>query len=190
MCCRYYADESTEEKVRQLTGDAGCRIRGGDIRPSEPAVLLTGAGESLKAENMAWGFPGRGGQGLLINARAETVTERRTFRECVRSRRCVIPAKGFYEWSPGKEKYQFEDPGRTLFMAGCYDEQHRFVIITTDANESVRPVHGRMPLLLFEGDIRRWIRETESMTAFLRQTPQELRRWTQYQQMTLFDSDL
>ncbi len=184
MCSRFYTDESTEEKVRQLTGEAGCCIRGGDIHPSEFATLLTGEGESLNAKDMAWGFSGFDGRGLLINARAETITERRTFRESVLSRRCVIPAKGFYEWNPEKEKYQFEDLDRTLFMAGCYNEDHHFVIITTAANASVLPVHERMPLLLSEDDIKRWIAKEDYMTALLLQTPQVLHGWTQYQQMS------
>ncbi len=189
MCSRYYADASTEEKVRHLTGDPGCRIRGGDIHPSEFATLLTGGGDGLKAEEMKWGFPGRDGQGIVINARAETITELRTFRDSVLFRRCVIPAKGFYEWNSEKEKYQFEKPGQTLFMAGCFDAQCRFVVITTAANESVLPIHARMPLLLSEGDMKRWIANTESIYAMLQQTPQALHRWTQYHQMTLFDGN-
>ena len=57
---------------------------------------------------MKWRFPGFTGKELLINARAESVLEKRTFQESVRHRRCVVPAKGFYEWNAKKEKYQFE----------------------------------------------------------------------------------
>ena len=61
---------------------------------------------------MGWGFPRFDGRGLLINARAETAAERRTFRECVLHRRCVIPAKGFWEWNKFKEKFSLS--GRIL----------------------------------------------------------------------------
>ncbi len=186
MCGRYYVDDSTEEKVRQLTGVSDYHIPGGDIHPSEKAAILKTDGSRLTAEEMTWGFPGNKGKGLLINARAETITERRTFKDCVLSRRCVIPAKGFYEWSPGKEKYQFEEPGQTLFLAGCFDMQQNFVIITTAANESVLPVHERMPLLITENEIENWIRDAEYMASVLKRVPQELERWTGYQQMTLF----
>ncbi len=190
MCSTYYADESTEEKIRQLTNSPGLSMRRGDIRPSESTTLLTRKGDGLTAEDMKWGFLRSDGRGLLINARAETITERRTFRESVLSRRCVIPAKGFYEWSPRKEKYHFEETGKTLFMAGCYDSDHRFVIITTAANESVQPVHDRMPLLLLEEEIIQWITQAEYMTAILQKTPQMLKRWTTYQQMNLFDLNM
>ncbi len=187
MCCRYYTDDTTEQEVRKLTKDPDLRIAGGDIHPSDPATVLIGSGNGLAGENMLWGFTGQEGQGLLINARAETVSKRRVFQDSVMSRRCAIPAKGFYEWSPVKEKYQFEDPGRTLYMAGCFDTQGHFVIITTAANESVLPVHERMPLLLPEEDVQLWIQKSEYMTAFLQKIPRSLRRWTDYQQMSLFD---
>ena len=61
-------------------------------------------------------------KGLLINARAETAVERRTFRESVLHRRCVIPAKGFWEWNKSKEKFSFERwDSSVMFMAGCCD---------------------------------------------------------------------
>ncbi|MCC8141440.1 MAG: SOS response-associated peptidase [Lachnospiraceae bacterium] len=189
MCGRYYADFDTEEKVRELIHDAKKPLRTGDIHPSETATILSSAGSNLIAEDMVWGFPGFKGSDLLINARAETITERPAFKDSVLSRRCIIPAKGFYEWSPRKEKYQFEEPGTTLFMAGCFDPQHRFVIITTAANASVLPVHERMPLLLAEEEIEAWICEADSMTAILQKVPKPLKSWTEYRQMTLFDQD-
>ncbi len=162
-------------------------LRTGDIHPSETATILNSTGRELTAEDMVWGFPGYRGSGLLINARAETITEKYAFKDSVRSRRCVIPAKGFYEWNRNKEMYHFEDPGSALFMAGCFDPQNRFVIITTAANESVMPVHDRMPLLLAEDEIEIWLKEEESMDAILQKVPEPLHRWTQYSQMTLFD---
>ncbi len=187
MCGRYYVDEGTEIKVQSLVQNKEKTMQKGDIHPSETATILSGEGHNLIAKDMVWGFPGYQGNSLLINARAESITERRTFRESVLSRRCVIPAKGFYEWSPKKEKYQFEQPGQVLFLAGCYDKQHRFVIITTAANASVLPVHERMPLLLSEEELIKWLHDVKTMEAILRKIPQSLQSWTQYQQMTLFE---
>lgn len=94
----------------------------------------------------------------MINARSESVLEKRIFQESVRHRRCVIPAKGFYEWNVKKEKYQFErlDQEAVLFMAGCFQrfqEEEWFVILTTQANASVSLVHHRMPLVLEKNEI-------------------------------------
>ncbi len=189
MCGRYYVDDDTARAVRRLIRDQEKKVRTGDIHPSQSATILDSREEGLAAEDMVWGFPGYQGKGLLINARAESITDKRSFRESVLSRRCVIPAKGFYEWSPNKEKYHFEEPGMTLYLAGCFDPQHRFVIITTAANESVLPVHERMPLLIPEKEIGLWVGENADLPAVLQRKPQMLRRWTQYRQMTLFDEE-
>ncbi len=189
MCGRYYADDDTEREAIRLTKDQKVRMKKGDIHPSEEATVLSYKGGDAAAENMIWGFPGFEGRSLLINARAETVTDRRAFRESVLYRRCVIPAKGFYEWSPQKEKYQFEDEKKVLFMAGCFDEENRFVIITTAANDSVQPVHERMPLLLSEEEIFLWMGKRECMEGLLKKVPQELCRRADYNQMSLFGED-
>lgn len=96
----------------------------------------------MAARQMQWGFPRFQGKGLLINARVEAILDKKTFRDSVLHRRCVIPAHHFYEWCKNKEKYTFQSPKQdaTLFMAGCYqiyNGQNRFVILTTQANASV-----------------------------------------------------
>ena len=92
------------------------------VFPSQKATVITGRGRHLEAEQMIWGFPRFDGKGILINARAETAMERHTFKESVLHRRCVIPAKGFWEWNRSKEKFSFErTDSQVLFMAGCYD---------------------------------------------------------------------
>ncbi len=189
MCGRYYVDEDTGRTVRKLIRNQEKEFRTGDIHPSDSAVILHGSGNDFWAEDMTWGFPGFKGKSLLINARAETIVQRRAFSDSVLSRRCVIPAKGFYEWSPDKEQYHFEDPGTVLYMAGCFDLQCRFVIITTAANESVLPVHERMPLLISEAELGQWFSETDCLSVFLRQRPQALHRWTRYRQMSLFEQE-
>ncbi|MDY5986416.1 SOS response-associated peptidase [Sporofaciens sp. SGI.106] len=103
-------------------------------------------------EEMSWGFPQYQKKGLLINASAETALERKSFRDSVMHRRCIIPAKQFYEWDSDKNKVTFlRENQPVLFMAGFYDrfqDEDHFIILTTQANESVSPVHHRMPLIL------------------------------------------
>lgn len=126
--------------------------------------------KKLAAEKMRWGFLKQQEKGLFINARAENVLERPTFCDSVRYRRCVIPAAGFYEWDRQKEIASFSRPdSHILYMAGIYkrfEDENRFVILTTDANDSVSPVHDRMPLILEESELAKWTaadREFEDM---------------------------
>ena len=144
----------------------------------------------MEAEQMIWGFPRFDGRGILINARAETAVERRTFKESVLHRRCVIPAKGFWEWNKSKEKFSFErTDSQVMFMAGCYDcfdGQERFVILTTEANPSVKPVHDRMPLILESNELEAWVTDDNAVEYFLHKMPAMLGKNAEYEQICLF----
>ena len=178
MCGRYYIEDRKASGGRK------------DIRPSEPAEVLCGDGKRLISEQMIWGFPRPEGKGLLINARAESALEKKSFRDSVLHRRCAIPAKGFYEWNPYKEKFTYErQDSLRLFLAGCYalfECRKRFVILTTGANASVSPVHSRMPLILEPGEVRQWVLEDAETEKFLRKIPVQLRAETEYEQLRLF----
>jgi putative SOS response-associated peptidase YedK len=106
----------------------------------------------------------------LINARAETVAEKPSFRNAFRRRRCLIPADGFYEWEgdvPGKKKPWFihrEDHGLLAF-AGLWEhwvgadgsELETSVIITTEANAQVGAFHPRSPVVIAPEHFERWL---------------------------------
>lgn len=216
MCGRYYVDDETAREIRRLIlkldqrfqkksdqnmakepaqkTDAGSlhgqTAASAAVFPSQKAMVIMGRERHLEAEQMVWGFPRFDGRGLLINARAETAAERRTFRESVLHRRCVIPAKGFWEWNKSKEKFSFERrDSQVMFMAGCYDcfdGQDRFVILTTEANPSVKPVHDRMPLILERNELEDWVTDDSAAEYFLHKTPALLEREAEYEQMSLF----
>ena len=193
MCGRYYVDDETAREIEKLVRDLDRRLkmeRTGDVFPSQNAMILKGEGNHLAAEQMRWGFPGFEKGKLLINARAETALERPTFRESVQDRRCIIPARGFYEWNKSKEKFIFERKETpVLFMAGCYnwyEGQERFVILTTDANSSVAPVHNRMPLILEPEELKDWVLDDQATESLLHKTPVLLEQRAEYEQMRLF----
>lgn len=193
MCGRYYVDDETAREIEKLVRDLDRRLkmeRTGDVFPSQNAMILKGEGNHLAAEQMRWGFPGFEKGKLLINARAETALERPTFRESVQDRRCIIPARGFYEWNKSKEKFTFERKETpVLFMAGCYNRyegQERFVILTTEANPSVASVHNRMPLILEPEELKDWVLDDGATEYLLHKTPVMLEHRAEYEQMRLF----
>jgi putative SOS response-associated peptidase YedK len=109
-----------------------------------------------------------------INARAETVPVKPSFKNAFKYRRCIIPATGFYEWkSSGKEKqpwYFTNEAGGNFYFAGLWEVWHgpdgeqlnTCAIITVPANEKIKFIHHRMPLILPEGKILPWLnRDTE-----------------------------
>jgi putative SOS response-associated peptidase YedK len=121
----------------------------------------------------------------LINARAETVAEKPSFRSAFRQRRCLIPADGFYEWqqvegSRQKQPYfiRLQDE-RPFAFAGLYDRWaspdgevlETCTILTTTANELIAPIHDRMPVILYPQDYDFWLDtssfESERLQALL-----------------------
>lgn len=125
----------------------------------------------------------------LTNARGETVAEKPSFRSAFRRMRCLIPADGFYEWEAtpsGKQPWfiRLKRQGLLAF-AGLWERWQApdgtpletATIITTDANELVRPVHNRMPVILQPADYAAWLgaqTKAEDLKALLKPLPEDL----------------
>ncbi len=194
MCGRYYVDDETIRKIRELVQKID--VKSGvetelseEIFPSQTAWVITADKEGLEAKLYRWGFPAVQKKGVIFNARSETVLEKKMFRDSILSRRCVIPAGKFYEWNREKEKYTFErTDGEPLYLAGFYrafPDGMRFVILTTKANESMCPVHERMPLILERDQLEDWLRDEKRARGLLSQIPVKLEKYTDYEQQTL-----
>ena len=197
MCGRYHFSAELLDEIRDLTEQKDWKLELGvldrDIHPGDTAPVIVAAGDqggSLRVCRQKWGYPGPGGKGLVFNARSESVFEKRMFRESVSLRRAVVPVSWFYEWNKNKEKFTFTKEGsRILFLAGFYgrykDGDH-FVILTTQANASMAPVHSRMPLVLEREQVREWILDSGKTKELLGQEPPQLARDCEYEQQTLF----
>lgn len=127
----------------------------------------------------------------LINARAETLSEKPSFREAFKSRRCIIPASGFYEWqrrgTEAKQPFYFYLKDKEVFgFAGLWeswvDKQtgenlETCTIITTGANEVLKPVHDRMPVILKAENYDEWLdvkeNDTKKLQKFLLPYPSD-----------------
>lgn len=138
----------------------------------------------------AWSKDATGGA-KMINARAESVSEKPAFRSAFQRRRCLVVADGFYEWAKisasKKQPYFFTLKDKAPFaFAGLYerwtprdgsDPVETFTIITTVANALVAPFHDRMPVILTPEEWPLWLGEGEAtpdkLTALLRPFPSE-----------------
>ena len=200
MCGRYYVDDETAKEIEKIVrsvdeklkkeAEQGIKLQAKDIHPTEYAPVLLSSTDGLRCELKKWGFPGFMDKQLVINARSESAMEKKMFCDAVENRRIVIPAAGFYEWNKQKEKSTFtRKDNPVLYMAGIYtkyEDEDRFVILTTAANESMEPVHDRMPLILEEKEILPWLTERSKTEVFLEKVPCQLNRTTEFEQMTLF----
>lgn len=160
------------------------------VHPGQIAPVIAARGRSLIASEKKWGYANPGKSGLIINARAETITEKKLFQSGIRSHRIAIPARGFFEWNRNKEKVSFTRNGKdTMYMAGIYDvfdNEECFTIVTTAANDSMMPTHDRMPLILEKNQVKDWILDDRRTWELLKQVPVQLEAYQEVQQMSLF----
>jgi len=162
-----------------------------NITPSQPVAAVRKPGQQREMAMLRWGLVPSWAQELktnysMINARAETVAEKPAYRTAFRQRRCLIPADGFYEWKQtpdGKQPYYIRMQQDGVFaLAGLWErweKQDEVVescsIIVTQANDTIRPVHDRMPVIIRSSDFDRWLdpecRDAAAMKALLQPWP-------------------
>ncbi|SRR6266568_8185993 len=190
MCGRYtlYTNESEEEFQERFDLEESYKLSPRyNVAPTQemPVVVVDG---KRHVEVMKWGLVPKwheGGKGnySMINARAESVDKKPFFRWSLLFHRCIVPASGFYEWKRvGEHKipyYIHLKSGELFGFAGLYDawrdgtgrEVKTYTIITARPNETVRPIHDRMPVILQKEDEDKWLDpdvvELERLMTFL-----------------------
>lgn len=171
MCGRFSltTDEATLNERFRLAGGVAPYVARYNCAPAQNlAVITSEAPECLSYFRWGlipfWAKDEKIGN-RLINARAESIEDKPSFRNAFRQRRCLVPADGFYEWksSNGKTPYRIMLKDNQPFaMAGIWETWKNpegkiiktFSIITTTANELMKNIHDRMPVILppeFEG---------------------------------------
>jgi putative SOS response-associated peptidase YedK len=151
-----------------------------NVAPSQPIAVIPNNGEN-KLDFFVWGLipswakdPKIGYR--MINARAETLAEKPSFRFAFKRHRCLIPSDGFYEWKkvPGQKSktptYIRLKSGKPFAFAGLWESWHSkdgsiipsCTIITTEPNEFMRDIHNRMPVILQEENYWKWLQTGEA----------------------------
>ena len=147
-----------------------------NIAPSQNCPVVTVNEDKRVLIMMRWGLVPFWAKDVksgynLINAKAETLKEKASFRTPFKKKRCLVLADGFYEWTHSEKKgakqpYRFVLKNRQPFaFAGLWDEWSNpegeklltFTIITTTANELMESIHDRMPVILHEKDEGIWL---------------------------------
>ncbi|MGM0322446.1 hypothetical protein IGI82_003646 [Enterococcus sp. AZ067] len=183
MCGRYFFDLSSNElksyydQVAPNATSKHVRIGYNEIFPSNHVVTLGLNKEANIVPGVTrWGFEGFKKGQLMINARSETVEEKKTFSKPFKETRCVFPMLGFYEWDQDKKKILFSaEGGNDLLYVGGFYRIHKSgagfetesVIMTTAPSKSVAPIHDRMPLIIKKNDINSWLSDIEFARNYL-----------------------
>ncbi len=175
MCGRYTLVKTPEEVAEHFNlNDVPALEPRYNVAPTQQVFALRSVGEGREGVLLKWGLvppwasdPSIGVR--MLNARAETVKEKPAFRVAFQRRRCLIPACGFYEWrAAGKKKEPVHfrrGDGRLFAFGGLWERWtspdgvtlESCTVITTAANELVRPVHDRMPAILDPSRYNDWL---------------------------------
>lgn len=176
MCGRFTLF-SSEQEIANTFGvmnefSVGKRF---NIAPSQQILGIIQDGDSRRAGQLTWGLipPWAKDKRIgskMINARGETLAEKPSFKRAFQSRRCIIPTNGFYEWKKtanGKQPYFIFMKDEPIFaFAGIWEKWidpqsseaiFSCTVITTDANETIQPLHHRMPVILNKEAQQIWL---------------------------------
>lgn len=175
MCGRFMFEPKKNPEINriyELATDNGYQPKIGEVFPSDQTALVIRDEDQVKVVAMKWGFPGFKPGQLIINARSETVNEKKMFASSFKARRCVYPTSGFFEWSQDKEKYWFNygEAPEPLYIGGFYNVFQgtpQSILLTTAPNQSVATIHNRMPLILKKNQIKPWLNNDEFANQFL-----------------------
>ena len=198
MCGRYRLDadqRDMEEIIRALNrreeklgADKPVKTSG-DLHPGDRVpALCRGRSGGIGAFAMEWGYRMEDGR-RLINARLETAAQKPTFRDGMRSRRCLMPMSAYYEWERrgnDRVKYRISPKADGLScLAGVYrleEDGPRFAVLTMEAADELAFIHDRMPVLVPYAAREAWLLRGE--------LPQPPSAWTAVPegdvQLTLF----
>jgi putative SOS response-associated peptidase YedK len=203
MCGRFalYSDPFTLAKRFKAEALSELRPRY-NVAPTQNIPIVRKEGEKKRFAIAHWGLIPLWAKDTkigyhTINARAETVASKPAFRNAFRHRRCLIPADGFYEWQviPGfkaKQPWFIILEGRKpMAFAGLWERWRSpegenlesCSIIVTDANELMRPIHERMPVILAPEDWDVWLesgaKDVQALQNLLKPYPAEdMKAWT------------
>ena len=195
MCGRFAQRSDPKRLAREFkvaeVPEVGARY---NIAPTQEILGVTESADAREMKFFKWGLIPSWAKDTamgarLINARSETVEEKPAFREAFKKRRCIIPADGFYEWQRTegrKQPFFFRMKDESPFgFAGLWERWQgaggeaieSCTILTTEANEVLRPVHDRMPVILHSDDYELWldedVRKRELLRDLLRPYPAE-----------------
>lgn len=186
MCGRFSltTEEQRLNEFFKLSGGTERYVPRYNGAPTQQMAVIT-AGEPNRLQYFRWGLVPSWSKEILkstpvINARAETISEKVSFRKAFKSSRCLVPADGFYEWTRAgkKQPYRFVMADDSPFaMAGLWETWkgangeivNSFAIITTGPNTLMEPVHNRMPVILRQKDYEDWLlnKDQESLKSLL-----------------------
>ncbi len=191
MCGRYFLENDILDQLEQKGYKLSNEIKDisfNTIYPSNMGLYIDSFDEKyVKAAK--WGFSIKDRSKLIINARSETVTEKRMFQKAFEESRIIIIMSYFFEWNSIKEKYTLNREDDNLIYTGGllrnFNGVDTYTMLTTLSNSSMKKIHHRMPLILEEDMIEDWLFDKDKAKKMLESSSAELKYTTDFEQLTL-----
>ena len=169
MCGRYALDADIDFLINQYKAIIGkIKFEGSsEIFPTNTVPIIREL-ENRQLDMLKWGFMPSFTKRPLINARAETVDIKPTFKNSFVNKRCIIPATSFFEWEKVEDKKikrRISINNKLFSIAGLYNtfydnegtEYEAFTMLTINANQEMKHIHERMPVILSNEDVETWL---------------------------------
>lgn len=169
MCGRYALDADIDFLINQYKAIIGkTKFEGSsEIFPTNTVPIIR-ALENRQLDMLKWGFMPSFTKKPLINARAETIDIKPTFKNSFINKRCIIPATSFFEWEKVQDKKikrRISINDKLFSIAGLYNtfydnegkEYEAFTMLTINANQEMKHIHERMPVILSNEDVEIWL---------------------------------
>lgn len=155
MCGRYEFNLGTFKKSQEYKAQIekqkleGYKV--GEVFPSDNCLAIIPNEKGIELKILKWGI---NNNGFIINARNETIKQRKTFKDL---KRCAIIASGFYEWK-NKIKYYINTKDEFIYLASLYDEENNMVIITKQSDSSFNHIHERIPVIMNQEEMLAYLK--------------------------------
>ncbi len=174
MCGRYSLTSSVEDISKKFNADFEQKfLINYNSAPSQNLPVITNE-DIHKIQLLKWGLIPHWAKEAsigykMINARVETIAEKPSFKNALKRQRCIVIADGYYEWKKEANKkipFRITLKDQSLFaFAGIWESWHNeeneqiksFSIITTEANDYLTEIHNRMPIILSDDQIKKWL---------------------------------
>lgn len=193
MCGRYLFKQNDDEElndwIQKLNLESTADLSLREVFPSQKTIVLI---DSDTPAVMRWGLKKWDDKGLIINARSESVTESPFFKDHLNAHRCLIKADAFFEWNKDKQKNIVQAPlQQPFYMAGLYDDSTEvptFAILTDEAEGEFRKLHNRVPLIIPQAYLKRYLEDGANLLEDFRNLKQVDFSWqNQAPQISLFE---
>jgi len=166
MCGRFLIDYEFRDLIERynLAKYQGSMVQG-EIFPSQKVMTVV----QKYAIAMDWGFDFKWSKKRIINARSESIFGKKIFKNLAMSKRCIIPASAYFEWqniNDQKIKHKIFDVSESILsLAGLYhitsdnenNKLYQFTILTKEADECIRNIHHRMPVIIEKENTEEWL---------------------------------